>query len=214
MLLLFFNLNAAPSTGEPNGLPFDDSLERCTQALADYLPNGRTFAAKNIFTSNLRSLLRGFAHEFCRARSYLGDMLREYNPLNTTLYLSEWEKALGIPDDCFPGNGPDLERRRDILAKLAASGIQTAQDIIDLAAIFGFTVTVVQQSVALPPYDVPFTPTSLPSPFVIIVQGTGLLTNLPPYDVPFTPGSSASVLECLLRKLIPANCELILQNTP
>lgn len=185
-----------------------------TQALADYLPGGRTFEGKNIYGSNLRALLTGLAGEFTRAQEYLRTMVQEYYPDTTDLYLSEWEKALGIPDDCFSGTGTHTERRRDILVKLLSVGLQTAQDIIDLAALFGKTVTVDQVSPEYLPLDVPFYPEGEFTPgFTIIVSGMDLIDAVPPLDVPFLPGGESSILECLLRKQIPANCELVLRNT-
>jgi len=40
-------------------------------------------------------------------------------------FLDEWERALGIPDDCFDLANTDDERRINILTKLAALGVQT-----------------------------------------------------------------------------------------
>lgn len=190
------------------------SLEEHTQALADYLPNGRVFEAKNIKGSNLRDLLTGLAGELQRVQDYLCVIEKEYLPDQTVLYLDEWEKALGIPDNCFGDSTTESDRRRDILAKLTALGVQTAQDFEELALLFGKVVTVTPLSEeAFPPYNVPFTPVSLPeSRFTIVVTGVNLVTNLPPYDVPFTPGNDASIIECLFNQLKPANCTVIFRN--
>lgn len=189
--------------------------EEHTRSLAAYLSNGKLFEAKNIDGSNLNQLLRGIASELRISEGYLITLEKEYFPDRTTLFVKEWEQALQIPDDCFPGNGSLEERRMHVLIKLASLGVQTAEDFIDLALLFGKIVNVFSLSVeAFPPYPVPFTPISLPEGrFVVVVTGEDIVTNVPPYDVPFIPASGESTMECLFKKLKPENCTLIFRNT-
>jgi uncharacterized protein YmfQ (DUF2313 family) len=191
------------------------SSEEHTRSLSAYLPNGKTFEGKNIADSNLNQLLRGLATELRTSEGYLITLEREYFPDNTTLYVVEWERALQIPDDCFPGNGTISVRRMHVLVKLASLGVQTADDFIDLALLFGKVVEVFPLSTeAFPPYPVPFTPVSLPEGrFTIVVAGGDIATSVPPYDVPFDLTGGESVMECLFKKLKPENCELIFRNT-
>lgn len=191
------------------------STEDHANAIAAHLLNGKTFEAKNIGESNFRQLLLGIAGEFRIAQEYIETLEKEYPPDNTTLFLEEWESALGIPDDCFSGAGTIEERQRDVLVKLASLGVQTADDFVRLAAIFGKTVTVSSLAeVAFPPYDVPFLPVDVAAArFIIRVSGENLIANIPPYDVPFTPSSGESVLECVLNKVAPANCRVVFVNT-
>ena len=194
---------------------FNRTIGEHTQALADYLPNGRLFEAKNVQDSNFRQLLRGLAGELFNAQGYLVTLGDEYFPDETNLFLSEWERALGIPDCCFAGDGDVTERRRDVLVKLSALGVQTADDFVELAAVFGVVVTVTQLSqIAFPPYSVPFIPTLLSQArFTIVVLGQDIATGVPPYDVPFDIIKGESVLECLFRRQAPANCTVLFINT-
>jgi uncharacterized protein YmfQ (DUF2313 family) len=191
------------------------SLAQHVRSLAAYLPNGKLFEAKNILGSNFNQLLRGFSGELRTAEDYLVTLEKEYFPDETVLFLNEWESALGIPDGCFDGTGTADERRENILVKLAALGVQTAQDFIDLALIFGKIVDVHPLSdEAFPPYAVPFTPVLLhEGRFVIVVTGTDLVTGVPPYDVPFDLTGGESLMECVFKKLTPGNCALIFRNT-
>lgn len=190
-------------------------FERHVNSLADYLPNGIMFEAKNINDSNFRQLLRGLSHELFTAQGYLCTLEEEYFPDATTLFLNEWEQALGIPDDCFSGSGTIIERRRDIVVKLSALGVQTADDFVALALVFGITVTVTALSEeAFPPFPVPFTPVSLPDArFIIVVTGDDILGSVPPYNVPFDLIVGESILECLFNKLAPENCKVIFRNS-
>lgn len=191
------------------------SVAEHARALAAYMPNGRMFEAKNLQGSNFNQLLQGIAGEIRTTEGYLVTLEAEYFPDETTLFIPEWEQALQIPDDCFPGTGTDDERRTHILIKLASLGVQTAEDLVDLALLFGKVVNVFPLSEeAFPPYAVPFTPVSLPEGrYVIVVTGEDLVTNVPPYDVPFDVVDSESLMECLFKKLKPENCALIFRNT-
>lgn len=190
-------------------------LEQYTDSLADYMPNGPLFIAKSIQDSNFRKLLRGMAGEIFRANGLLKEFDDQIIPDRTEKFLSEWESALGIPDDCFSGNGTVEERRRDILVKLAALGVQTEQDFINLAQTFGYAVNIIPlSSIALPPYDVPFIPVGFPEGrFIMIVEGVDLVASLPPYDVPFPLTVGQGIIQCLFEKLKPANVKVIFRNT-
>jgi len=184
-------------------------------ALADYMPNGRLFEAKKISNSNFRQLLKGIAGELFTAEGYLISLNNEYLPDQTVLFIEEWESALGIPDDCFSADGNVDERRANILTKLAALGVQTAKDFEDLALVFGKVVQITSLSEeSFPPFDIPFIPTSFPDArFIIVVIGDDLLSSVPPYDVPFDLIVGESILECLFKKLKPANCGILFRNS-
>lgn len=190
------------------------ALSEHTRALAAYLPNGKMFEAKNIDDSNFNQLLKGLAGELRTAEGYLVTLGEEYFPDLTVLFLPEWERAVGIPDSCFPGTGDIDERRSRVLIKLASLGVQTAQDFVDLGALFGKTVTVVPLTdLAFPPYDVPFLPVGFPEArFTFIIEGVDLVLNVPPYDVPFSLVTGTNTLECLFNKVKPANTKIIIRN--
>lgn len=190
------------------------SIAEHARSLAAYLPNGRVFEAKNIDGSNLNQLINGLSGELRKAEGYLLTLEEEYFPDKTVLYIEEWERAVGIPDDCFPGTGTIDERMSHIIAKLSSLGIQTAGDFEALALLFGQVVEVIPlSSLAFPPYSVPFFPTDARSRYVIIVQGVDLVSGVPPYDVPFDLLVGQTVLECLFNRLKPDNVKLILRNT-
>ena len=187
-----------------------NSLVAHTNALADFMPNGPLFEAKKISNSNFRKLLRGFAGELFTAEGYIKTFDDEYSPLTTVLFIEEWERALGIPDACFHADGDIDERRVHILTKLAALGLQTQDDFVELGLIFGKTIAVeALDAMTSPPVTVVYPDAR----FTLVVTGAGLTAGLPPYDVPFTPDSSESTLECLLSNLIPSNCKTIFVNT-
>ncbi|MCK4759966.1 MAG: DUF2313 domain-containing protein [Candidatus Aminicenantes bacterium] len=193
------------------------NLEEHANALATYMPNGPLFEAKNINDSNFRQLLRGLSGELFTSQGYLVTLNDDYFPDQTTLFLAEWEKALGIPDSCFSGIGSHDDRRRNIVTKLAALGIQTENDFVNLGSTFGVTVTI------NPGYDVgsifpmtfPFVffPTIKEARFTIVVDFTVEAASRFPLVFPFTFGSDEiAILECVFTKLKPANCNIIFRQ--
>ena len=187
-----------------------------TRSLAAYMPDGKMFEAKNIQGSNFNQLLRGLAEESRTAEGYLLTLEDEYFPDNTVLFLGEWEQAVGIPDDCFPGTGDADERRSHILTKLSSLGIQTADEFVVLAALFGVAVTVESGSVsgAFPMvFPITFFDASQPARYTIVVTFTVIGGDAFPFEFPFTFGSAEiAILECLFSKLKPANCGLIFKQ--
>lgn len=193
------------------------SKDEHAQSLANFLPNGDLFAAKNIQESTFRNLLNGLAIELQRCEQLLADTTSEHDIRYTSNFIEEWERALGIPDDCFDNTGTLEERRTNLLIKLAAPGVSTEQDFIDLAAMLGYVITIehLAEVEFYPPYNVPFSPIyGVPeSRYVWIVKGVGVVANVPPYDVPFSLGSStATILQCLFNKLKGAHTLIIFEN--
>jgi len=189
------------------------SLDDHAQSLAGYLPGGPMFSAVNIRDSNFRKLIKGLAGELLRADGSLRLYSDEILPDRTTLFVPEWERAVGIPDNCFPGTGTVDQRRLHILIKLASLGVQTAADFIELGALFGVTVGVQGGSVS-GAFPMTFPIMLFDSPrdpyFTILVTFTITESNKFPLVFPFTFGSpEMGILECLFSKLKPANCDVI-----
>ena len=182
------------------------TLTENISALADYLPNGRTFEAKGIASSNLYQLLTGLCGELFRAQGYIKTLDDEFIPDTTTLFISEWEQALGIPDSCFSGLGANAERLRDILTKLASLGVQTVEDFEAIALIFGVVAEV------LPGVDsgIIFS-SNAEARYTIVVNLT--LPERFTYTFPLTFGDDiTALLECIFNKLKPDNCQILFQG--
>ena len=179
--------------------------------IARYLPNDKTFAAKNIEETNLRLLLRGMACEFIKADEQLKLYSDEVIPDATIKLLAEWEQAVGIPDECFSGTGGLDERRNDVLVKLVALGAQTANDFESIGAAFGVTVT------ATPGLDSGETFTGGDSEarhtLVLDVAAEGSGGFPYPFPLPFV-SSTINLLECLFNKIKPATCNILIREVP
>jgi len=191
-------------------------LEQYTNSLARYLPGGCLFASKGVDGSTFRKLLRGMSGELFRANGLIKEYCEQILPDETVKFIEEWESALGIPDECLFGNGTLDERRRDILVKLASSGIQTAQDFIDFAALFGIVVTI-RNGIANGAFPMTFPiilfNSSKDARFTIIVTFNVAAGEEFPYTFPLPFGNNEIVvLECLFNNLKPANCDVIFEQ--
>jgi len=191
-------------------------VEQYTDSLAAYLPGGALFASRSVKDSNFRKLLTGMAGELFRANGLLRDYSCEFLPDQTNKFLNEWESTLGIPDDCFSGTGSNDDRRRDVLVKLAALGVQTSQDFVDLGATFGVTVIVRAgiNEITFPlTFPVVMFTTETEARFTIVVRFTVQESSRFPLIFPFTFGDGKiAILECLFTKLKPANCNIIFKQ--
>lgn len=175
-------------------------LEQHTDSLARFLPDHNQFEAAFINDSNLRNLLKGLSKENLRIEALLKQFQDEYIPDEVSAFLEDWERAYGIPDDCFPGDGDLDDRYTDLIVKIASLGILTVEDFERLGDLFGIPVTVVPglDAVPLPSTDPKFT-------IVVLFQSDEGFT----YTFPFIFGGQKIVkLRCLFEKLKPANCVL------
>jgi len=173
------------------------------ESLAGYFPGGKMFRAKNEPLSNLRFLINGLAEEAFRANQLLRGYNDQYYPDGTTDFLEEWERALNIPDECFSVEGSTvLERRRNVVVKLAGMSLQTSSDFVEVAALFGQTIVV------LGGIDAAVSPVITPDKtarFTIVIQFTA--ESGFPFTFPFIFGNDViALLECIFDKARPANC--------
>ena len=188
--------------------------EEHAQVLANELPNSRDFGAKNISDSNFRAYLSIFAPEMATYEQTMLEVAREIDINESTVYLSNWEKAMGIPDDCFPGTGTLEERRLHVIIKLACMNVSTEEDLIELAAKLGKTITI--EPIApkfFPPYDIPMIPIGLPQArFKWIVRGDDIAPAFPPYPIPHFLETGDVILNCVILKVKPAYIDILFLN--
>lgn len=190
------------------------------QTLADYLPNGPLYLAKNIPNTNFRNMLESLALEFVRKENALETVADQYYPFLTTDFLAEWESALRIPDECFSVEGVSIEqRRKQVVAKLALDKLITRDDFIALAAFFGYTISITTGfGAATLPAVLPFIldGSAKERKFTITVTFLGVSpTPGLPYVLPFVlpPNNPTDFLECFIKKMVPANVNVIFKTS-
>jgi hypothetical protein len=183
-------------------------------SLSQYMPGGSAFDAKNHLQSRMRKLLNGLSGEGIRAEQYIKDIADNHNINETVDYIEEWESCVGIPDSCFPGQGTIEERRRDVITKLARMNISTREELIALAAEYGYTIRIysaIELSVFPMEFPYHFTGDGKTNRFTIYVEFSEVDSEyIFPVTFPwkFAP-SSLNIVQCMFNKIVAANVRII-----
>jgi len=114
-----------------------------TQGLANLLPVGEVWKAKNIQDSVLRRFLASLSKEVNRAEGAAYGEARSFIPNEDTTDVVPWESFVGIPTGCFDTNYSEKERRINVIIKLGYLNLQTLQDYYDLADKLGVVINTV-----------------------------------------------------------------------
>lgn len=194
----------------------DHTQTEYAQAISNYLPDGRIWVNKNKSASNIRLTLMAFALEFQRLELKMNEIIDEFDINTTTQLISEWETAVGLPDDCIAIASSLENRRNNVLLKIASDGASTEQDFIDLGALLGFTITIKSgiEDITFP-FTFPFMlfDSASDARFTLVV-GVDVTEepNVFPYTFPFTfTESTVAALECIFNKIKPANVNVVFQ---
>ncbi len=177
-------------------------------ALASWMPPGLAWVAFRITDTNAWRFLNGLAPEFVRLAGFIEASRKTIPKIdNNDDFIDAWESSLAIPDDCFPGTGTLEERWTHVLVKFASMNVQTADDFVALAAVFGFPVTV----------EGGFESVLYPAGFssdkearnTIVVTFSTLEVGVFPYTFPFTfEESQSNIIICIFEKLKPAHNDI------
>jgi len=116
-----------------------------TFSLQNLLPIGAMWTRES--SANITKLLQALGDEFGRVEDRVTDLLAEFYPDTLDELLSDWERVLGLPDDCYTPT-TTTERRAAVKSKLALRGGQSEDYFIALAAASGYVITIDRH-----PYD-------------------------------------------------------------
>lgn len=116
--------------------------DRYVQILKHLFPKG--IAWTRATESTFHKLIQSKAEEMARFDTRVGtDLINEAYPDTTLELLEDWERIVGLPDSCQPTLAETITgRREDVLRKLVFRGGQSRKFFIDLAAAFGYTITI------------------------------------------------------------------------
>lgn len=110
------------------------------EQLLGLLPRGRAWPRSP--DSVLGSLMAAIAPTFARLDELLFSLLKETVPSSCFFLLPEWEKAVGLPDDCS-GLAPTIgDRRAAVVTKLVSAEGASIPDFVAVAARYGIAITV------------------------------------------------------------------------
>lgn len=137
------DVQAVPAPWDNLSAPASDDL--VSAGLACW-PPGAAFGSSDGQAISLSSRLANFTRvllspfEFLYARAF--DLARECVPAFADELLVEWEGEYGLPDNCVTGATSRAERLRALEAKVASVATITPGDFIQLAASYGFEISI------------------------------------------------------------------------
>jgi len=122
-------------------------IDKYRQLLLHLWPKGRAWNRESdsiFFETN-----EGMAVELSRIEDRADTLLENLDPRTTFELLEEWERMVGIPDECQDVAGTIQERINAVVLKLTTRGGNTLskQFMIDLAFSLGYVVTIEEPGV-------------------------------------------------------------------
>jgi hypothetical protein len=182
--------------------------DQTAQQLADCIPQGRVWNAKNILAKNVRKLIICLASAFNIVQQLIETMSIEFNIYTTNALLPEWETSVGLPNDCTLQLQDTIDgRREEVIERLKKTPIVTLADLQAYVDKY-FTDDGIRLFASYDDYP-PFGITGFDDQFYLIIGVPA--TNEFEYDfeMEFTGGFFDDKLFCMLNKIIPANVVLV-----
>lgn len=112
-------------------------------ALGKLLPPGKAWVHSD--DSVMGNVLLGLAKSFEASDTAALSLLRNAFPATAGSLLTDWEQALGLPDDCSIGEMTTIAlRRAAVVTKLISNGSLSVTSLIDVLVRSGYTITVTE----------------------------------------------------------------------
>ena len=117
------------------------SIENYMSALQNLMPTGLVWSRK---TDGVQAaVLRALAQSYQDSDDAAVSLLIGAFPATATIMLTDWEKTLGLPDDCAIGENDSIAvRQKSVASKLFSTGGQSEKYFIGVAKAMGYTITI------------------------------------------------------------------------
>ena len=119
-----------------------NTAEQYARQLRALLPPGLAWSGDQ--SSVLFAVMDAAAVELSRIDGRAADLEREWHAPTTFELLADFERVLGLPDDCAPAPESVAQRRDAVVARLIALGGASPEYFIALAASVGYTITITE----------------------------------------------------------------------
>lgn len=119
------------------------STEEYLEALQGLMPTGAVWSRDP--GSTQAAVLRFLANSFYDSGKDAYALIAGAFPKTATSMLAEWEKAMGLPDDCTIGETYSTSaRQKAVTTKLANAGGQSVKHFIAAAKALGYDITITE----------------------------------------------------------------------
>ena len=188
------------------------------QQAADSLPRGRVWGSKNIEGSNVRGLLNSVAVAHNRTQQQIELLDTEFRIDQTFDLLEDWEKSVGIPDECLGAFETIEQRRQAVIDRLRKQPIVTLEETENyINTLFPDLNITLVPGVEYFTFEYDFELSFLgdvSEKFILVVKvpvsGESFEYD---FELPFIGGPDTTRLRCLLEKIVPANVYVIIEFT-
>ncbi|QPC44014.1 DUF2313 domain-containing protein [Kaustia mangrovi] len=114
--------------------------EAYARQLRRLLPQGAAWTSEP--EGPLHRVIRAIADAFARIDLRAEDLVQELDPRTTLELLPDWERVLGLPDECITAPQTVSERRDAVVAKYTSLGGQSIAFYVGLAAKLGYDIEI------------------------------------------------------------------------
>ncbi|OAT41349.1 gp48 family phage protein [Hafnia paralvei ATCC 29927] len=119
------------------------SQQEYASALGKLLPQGKAWAHGGDTVRG--QVLLGLGNAFAASDTAALSLLRNAFPATAGSLLTDWEQALGLPDNCSIGEMTTIAlRRAAVVTKLTSNGSLSITSLINALARSGYTITVTE----------------------------------------------------------------------
>lgn len=180
--------------------------------LAALLPTG--LAWPHAPDSTLQRLLAGWAESFARLDARAQELVAESDPRAAVALLPDWARVAGVPDSCVDDAPTADALRAQLLRRLTGINSPTPAYFVDLAAAFGFAITLTEFTPTTVEDDVDAAILDLPWAYTWQVN-TALNGDVVPIsvvddvDALLESWTNNAALECLISRAKPAHTTVI-----
>lgn len=188
-------------------------LKTTTDFVTRHFPKGRAWGLKNEADSNIRKLIKSLASGFRTIQQQIEELAAEFDINQSILLLPDWEKSVGLPDQCL-GSLTDLTKRRnEVILRLRKIPIVTLSEfqllVDELFPGQGITLYPGREYYTFE-YEFSFTFIGqVNERFILVVEipesGTGFEYE---FEITFEGGIDTNLVICVLERIIPANVVL------
>lgn len=190
--------------------------ESTSQQMADSLPTGRAWGKRNDPASNVRKLINSLSVAFNIVQQQVELLDDEFRIEQTLELLSDWEKSVGIPDECLGTSETIAQRRQAVIDRLGKMPIVTLEQMqAYVDALFPGLGVVLVPGYEYYSFEYDFEVSFLGdvSDKFILVATVPLSDKTFEYELEMTfeGGPDITLLECLLNKINPACVYIIIE---
>ena len=185
--------------------------------LASHAPKGKAWEAVFDPDDDFGKLFLGLAVEFYRFQVLEKKLYDEMDINKADELLIDWEKSVGLPNECFSTDVNQETRRKQVYAIFSKfGGVQKKEDFIRVAEFFGFSISISTGTIGTVPLSFPilfFSTTKIAKHTIFVtLDDPEISSDFPlPFPIPFSSGGK-TFLQCIFDRLAPANVQVLIVN--